>query len=235
MLENTGKKLWSGNQKSSRPNFFATFHVPFLRSWPNPPAVLRLASTFSNPGINCSPWDDLEVVFRPKYPDSTPQTPHLTSPPLTPLWAHHCNTIRLSLRKHNVKMSEYCDLKIWYIRGYWVWWKYLKIYIVLLFYLVEDVLMSHSFFIALPILSKVPCCHPTSLLSLLSLFSHVIDSQPVICQYCGSSGGESSYTDTNIDLAPRWAALSRAGPRGTWKVLNNITYTVTEICKTVGL
>lgn len=92
--------------------------------------------------------------------------------------------------------------------------------------------MNHSF-IALYFLRCHLSMHIT--VNLFSLFSHVYDSQSVICQYCGSGEWGFSYTDTNIDLAPLWAALSRGRTMWNVEVLNIITYTVTEVCITVGL
>lgn len=95
-------------------------------------------------------------------------------------------------------MSEYCDLKIQYIRGFWVWWEYLEIYSITV-YLVKGLLMNHSLE---RYTFKGAILPSTSLLIRFSLFSSVNDSQSVICQNCGSTEWGSSYTDTNIDPAP---------------------------------
>lgn len=92
-------------------------------------------------------------TFNP--PDGSPNTT-INPPPY--------KTISLSLRKHNVKMSEYCDLKIQYIRGCWVWWEYLEIYSVTV-YLVKGSLMNRSFFIA----PYVQRCHLAIRLTVFSI------------------------------------------------------------------
>lgn len=126
-------------------------------------------------------------------------------------------------------MSEYCDLKIQYIRGFWVWWEYLEIYSITV-YLVKGLLMNHSLE---RYTFKGAILPSTSLLIRFSLFSSVNDSQSVICQNCGSTEWGSSYTDTNIDPAP-CPSFTTLGcieqGRTVWnvEVLYIIKYIVTE-------